>query len=309
MVTAIIIFFCASLYAFADYYKSQELKDLGFAIILFIGAIATLIQTIDDNEQSDNIEKLSQLDTALSKHIDTLVTIDTALSNKTNNLSNQSILIGNQNKDLLNTVELLTKESRSLIKSVNEIVKHNSEENLQSGELKMNFSKTYNENDDVFVTIGGMTAGNTVKALKNGSGLFIIGDKDPISIHFDNKNRILISIDVYDLFGNLIAEINDNNWRPNKNFTGKFNYNDTSFEVINNQGEVAISIDFLQDNRIILKGIFPFKDAGIIWFCGKRTISDYFAAPYIRLINDLKNAEINPIFKYTGNDWLHKRVE
>ncbi|MBI1781822.1 MAG: hypothetical protein HYR66_10690, partial [Sphingobacteriales bacterium] len=213
MTTAIIIFVCAALYAFYDYYKTQELKDLGFAIILFIGAVSTFIQTLNDNEQTDNIESLSKLDTSLSHHIYTLATIDTGLSTKANDLANQSLQISNQNKDLLSNVTSLTEQAKNLINSVNQKASYEAAENLSTGELKMNFTKQFHDNDMATIKIGGATTTTFISWIKKGGSFVNVAGKDLFAAHFIN-NKIIISLNVYDLYGNLIAEIENNNWRP-----------------------------------------------------------------------------------------------
>ena len=80
---------------------------------------------------------------------------------------------------------------------------------------------------------------------------------------------MLISLKVFDLKGNLIAEVENNFWRPNRNFTGKFNYDDRGFEVIDNQGNIAVNIEFVGNNQIVINGIFPIIKQNLLLFAGR----------------------------------------
>ena len=127
---------------------------------------------------------------------------------------------------------------------------------------------------------------------------------------------------VYDLTGNLIAELEDNNWRPNKNFTGKYNYDRKGFEVINNQGGVAASFDIVGPNTIKIQGFFPYIEENIILIAGDKGFTTKpFGTKEIeervfRLTKKKYNIFIKDIitslptsqlFEYSGSNWLHKR--
>lgn len=315
MITAIAIFVLAALYSFKEYYDSGLKKDLWFGIILFASAAWTLWQTIKDNEQANTIEKqtattqrLAELDSTLSIQLDSLVRIDTGLSRKSNDIANQSLAVSNQNQQLITHVKGLSEQSKRLINAVNKRSAYEATENLETAELKMNFSKSFKDEDMVTVVIGNNTITTYISWIKQGGSFVNMGGKDLFNAHFIN-NKIFISLNVYDLYGNLIAEIVDNNWRPNKNFTGKFNYDDTSFEVINNQGEVAINVDFLSNNKIIVNGIFPFRKDNLIILAGKKSSTLSFNDTYDYYIQALEIADIKKIFVYTGKDWLKKRVK
>jgi hypothetical protein len=120
-------------------------------------------------------------------------------------------------------------------------------------------------------------------------------------------DRLLVGTKVYNIDGALIAEIEESNWRPNKNFTGKFNYDDRGFEVIDNNGNIVISINMINDYLIQLQGIFSYNRH--VYTYGLASAIDNANRPNFRqeVQESIRNCRIQQLFEYTGKDWLHKR--
>ncbi|TWJ02443.1 hypothetical protein JN11_01416 [Mucilaginibacter frigoritolerans] len=291
-------------------------------LIVVIGTIAALIanayKSSKDASQSDNIERLgneTQKLSALNRDISIKIQQITTANKQT---SDENLALNQKSKELIIEVQKLTIETQKLIAKVDERTAYEAAENLQSGELHLDFSQAFT--DKISFRIGGNTFSNPLKNFKMGAKIFQFADKDPISIGFDHS-KILISMKVFDLKGNLIAEIENNFWRPNRNFTGKFNYDDHGFEVMDNEGNIAVSIDITGTNQLDIQGVFPIKEQKIIIFAGQQMNILAFKNPDIeaqvqarhhisyddylnQILHDLR---IRQIFEYTGKNWLHKR--
>ncbi len=165
---------------------------------------------------------------------------------------------------LIEEIKKLTVSSNVLINKLDKKADKVIAENAITGELEMEFDATYSENQKVFIIFGGATMEESIKGI---GPLISVGNLHPLNAKIRN-NKLLISMKVYDMNENLLAEIEDNNWRPNKNFTGKFNYDKKGFEIIDNQGNIAANFDILGPNKIKIQGIFPYKEAGRILIAG-----------------------------------------
>ena len=299
------------------------------AIVLFIAGIfallATFFSTTQDSQQKNNIEQLGFKNKELSEEVKKLGTINNTISTRIEEITtankktvDENLLLSRQSRELISEVQKLTGETKTLVKLVNERTAYAAAENLQSGELHITFEPTFQ--NIISGTIGGMTSTSTIENINKGNSLFKIGGKDPLSMKFDHK-KMLISMRVFDLEGHLIAEVENNYWRPNKNFTGKMNYDDKGFEVIDNMGNIAVSIDIVGNNQIIIQGIFPMQTEKTLIIAGK-------GSELIRLINTedeaekfgqtlksynlivkskIENVQMRQLFEYTGKNWLHKR--
>lgn len=271
---------------------------------------STFVITERDQDQKDNIEKLSEENKKLSGEIKKLSDLNNSISTRTEEMTsaNSKIIeasynLDQQSKALLEEVQILTKQSKKLVDTINSRGEYESEENAKTGELQFRNAPIFKENDDVNIVVGGFTF------------------KNPFNIQVED-GKILFSLNVYDIDGNLVAEIDRNYWRPNKNFSGKFNYDESSFEVIDNKGRVAISIQYL-GKSIIIQGMFTFIESGSIILAGSSTA--YFPL-HVAGKNDetnykgnllaydqalrmaIESVNIKPIFRYTGKKWLHQRL-
>ncbi len=295
------------------------LKNMPAILLLFAGLIAsfaTYVSGKDDQKQKDSIEELGKQNIKLSSEIFKLNNLNKNISTRVeeiskinNKLSTENLELNKLSHNLIFEVNLLTTTSKKLIDKIDERAAYQAAENLQTGEINMNFNSQINENDKVYIIIGGNKFSHTVKALKEKSAkLFSFAGRDPFSISLDKDNRMLFSIEVYDIEGNLIAEIENNNWRPNKNFTGKFNYDDRGFEVIDNKGNVAINFTVSESNKIIIQGIFQFKEIGKIFLCGNNGFNILDMTNIQNFNQEIDGINIAKIFRYTGKNWLHSRL-
>ena len=303
MTIAIIIFVCAALYAFVDYYKTKKIKDLGFAILLFIGVIATFIQTLNDDEQSDNIEALSRIDTSLSHHLDTLQLLNNKISTNTNELTAQikhlSDSIKKLNDSIYGTVIGINNVSAKNLRVANEvqtITKNEIAENTLNGEF--HFDKILTKKEIITIRAGNLGIGS----FSNPIG-FMFDSVQIVDLNIINS-ELMVNAKIFDRDMNLLVEIVNNKWRVNPHFKNKMNYDSKGFEIIDDKDAVVFSINIISETTIDLRGIlfngqnYLILTDNYIVRWDKKTFDNYkMSLP----------KEIKKIFVYTGKDWLGKR--
>ena len=283
-------------------------------------SFATYKSGAADQEQKDTIQKLGEKNKDLNELLIKLNILNNNITSnvqdlvKTNNkLSETNIVLATESQALIEEVKTLSEKSQQIISTVDKRTEVETAQNLQTGTLDMVFDNIVKDDDNVRVKFGGTIMGNTVKDLKSGKAKLILsGNKDLLSLKFDNNNRMLFSLRIFDIDNNLIAEIENNSWRPNKNFTGKFNYDNRGFEVIDNKGNVAIRVNVIANNTIDIQGVFPMKEENIVFICGENMlqpisfpVSEEKRKSYNELIKEIN---IKPLFRYTGANWLHSRL-
>ena len=123
------------------------------------------------------------------------------------------------------------------------------------------------------------------------------------------NNRIEFTLKVYDFDRNWVLDIKDNYWVRNKNNTGAFNYNDTSFEILDNYGNVVLNVDFVGNKQILMQGYYLHN--GMFYVFGNTSSTTPLSNKTQKedLSNLLEDANVHQIFYHTGKDWLHRRVK
>lgn len=297
---------------------------IAIAVFAAISTISSYYSGKTQNQIKDTVNYTSDL----SREIVKLQNINNEIGNrieilsqKNNEIVERNVSLSKESQLLIKEVQTLTNRSKELIASIDKRTMEEAEMNAQTGRLEMSFNREVSNQDRVMVTFGNNTGWNTVQEIKNGAKPFLVEDTDPLSIRFDNKNNLIFDLKVFDLDGNLVAEIVDNYWRPNKNFVGKFNYDDKGFEVIDNKDNIAISVDITGSNKITIQGMFVIKEAKAIWIHGmggttnfpmkNHSITSYYIGNKdynIALDEAIKKVKMKRIFKYTGDKWLHIRL-
>ena len=297
--------------------EKQNKRKRSFIIfsigIAFIVLTISFVKNVYTQQQFDRIEKLDSLNNQLGIRIDSLTKINNLLTagvdtivNKNKDISEKNLKFSNEIDSLVLEVNPLVRASKKLIAKVDKNTSYEAEQNLQTGQLLMQFKSPFKNNDFVFIILGKTVDHNSVVNIKNGSLPIRIYNDDLMQIHFKD-GEMLVSMNVYDIQGNLIAEIKNNYWRPNKNFSGKFNYDKKGFEVINNQGQVALNVDFSGYNTIKVQGIFPFKYDNTILIIGNSVQITSYNITEQKLHELIDSAHIKQMFEYTQENWLHTR--
>lgn len=112
-------------------------------------------------------------------------------------------------------------------------------------------------------------------------------------------------------FNDWIVDIINNEWRRNPNYTGKFNYNDRGFEIIDNENIVALNVIICGKSKIKMQGYLFVKHAQEVIIGGSK-FSTGDALPFdisprgLYLLHEaIITAKIERVFEYTGENWPH----
>lgn len=309
------------------------------AFILFLITIAAgfvaYYSTVKNNQQTDNIQELGkktkelgELNKSIGQRVEIITTESKRITEENKDLSKKNIELSEQTKSLISEVQHLTEKSKILIDKIEATTTKNAKENLQSGGIKLIIKPFYKENDTVRFLFGRSNWSNNISRIKEnlikfpdaGSRLGM-GTFPVVKFKLDNNNKILFSVQVYDLDDNLIVEVKDNYWWYNKNFISKYNYDDTGFEVLDNKGHIVISIDVLDNNTIRFQGIFADLKSEFCSLIGQSDMS-YFNKktklgiglnPNVNiktneaLEKEIEKLNFKRLFKYSGKDWLGMR--
>ncbi len=296
------------------------IKQNATIIIMVCGLLITIASTlsvfaayyssVQDQTQKDQIQRLGQISNNLGEtnvelgyKIKDLQEVNLQVTNRIENLTvNSNLLIEEVNK--------LSAQTKQIIESMDIKADKEYAKNTSAGELELNFKSIGNQKL-VFMLGGGTMDDASLQ----------IGNEQPFKIGIQN-DKLLINTKVYDINDNLIAEIENNKWRLNKNYAGKFNYDKTGFEVIDNKGNIAMSVDVLTSNTVAIQGIFPIKSALRIFIAGSH---GFTAVPYSNPEVDKKilqttgkkyedffnqrvsDVKMKQLFEYTGKDYLGRR--
>ncbi|MBP6022561.1 hypothetical protein [Ferruginibacter sp.] len=296
------------------------IKQNATIIIMACGLVITIASTlsvfaayyssVQDQTQKDQIQRLGEISNNLGEtnvelgyKIKDLQEVNLQVTNRIENLTvNSNLLIEEVNK--------LSAQTKQIIESMDIKADKEYAKNTSAGELELNFKSIGNQKL-VFMLGGGTMDDASVQ----------IGNERPFNIGIQN-DKLLINTKVYDINDNLIAEIENNKWRLNKNYAGKFNYDKTGFEVIDNKGNIAMSVDVLASNMVAIQGIFPIKSALRIFIAGSQGVT---SVPYSNSAVDKKilqttgkkyddffnervsDVKMKQLFEYTGKDYLGRR--
>lgn len=297
-----------------------------------VACIASFFSNKQDQEQKDSIENFTKQNIKLSEEIKNLSIISNEISERiekmteaNNILSVENFELAKQNKDLISDVRGLTDQSKELIKKINKQVEYQAAANIITEELEMDFEtkSTLSDKDLFKIKIGGISHTNPILYLKKGLNLKLsVEGKEHIFVKLGEKNNLLFSFKILDVDGNILVELEENRWRPNKNLISKYNYDKTGFEVFNNKGQIIISLDIISNDLVVIQGIFASKESDVVLFYGNgrtttipmknseraKKLSAKQGKSYEEIFNDaIKMVEVKQLFEYTGKDWLHKR--
>ncbi|HVX28080.1 MAG TPA: hypothetical protein VHB70_17160 [Parafilimonas sp.] len=253
---------------------------------------------IDTGNFNKHLGEQTQL---LTKQIDSLQSLDDSIMKHSDSLSSK--------------IDSVSDISKNLAYDINSVIKEQSEENAITGKFDFDMGKPLNGDDMITVHFGSMTATNTILPVPNvwykaGMHLIVLPDSsEPITFGLEN-HKLTVSLDIYDLNGNLMVSIDKNNWHRYTNNTGIFNYDKNGFEIFDNKGNIALSMD-LKGNNIVIQGYVFIRKYNKMIIAGS-----YIDIPgsldmqqtQNYLAEEVRRVRIKQLFKYTGTHWLHKRM-
>jgi len=129
--------------------------------------------------------------------------------------------------------------------------------------------------------------------------------------------NFVINANITDLKGNPLIQVMDNKWYIYKNNVGKYNYDAKGMEIYDKLGHIAFSIDARPNAKaafstLVYQGISLFSDNTVDYFVyDDRLIPEF---PYVTpedkaAFEQFYNAfPIQPMFRYTGPNWQHARL-
>ena len=127
-----------------------------------------------------------------------------------------------------------------------------------------------------------------------------------------------VNATVKDLNGNTLMQMMDNKWYVYTNNVGKYNYDAKGLEIFDKQGHIAFSIDSKNpvgegDPSLTIQGLFPSPDGTVVIAelteSGHNLILPY-GTPELNAAFDSVyfQSPIQPLFRYTGPNWQHARL-
>nr|WP_299385607.1 hypothetical protein [Allomuricauda sp.] len=126
------------------------------------------------------------------------------------------------------------------------------------------------------------------------------------NISFKAKNgEIVFDIKLYDIEGNFIAEILENQITGNQHRTFSYNFDQHGFELIDDHNNVLMSILYIGDNRFTFQGVI-YNDTGEVHLV--KDNKDAIVRKDIKKLRWLQSS-LKKHFIYTGEDYLGKRSD
>jgi hypothetical protein len=133
----------------------------------------------------------------------------------------------------------------------------------QTGTLKPKYSGTSKTSSEPYTSVG-VDQNSQVYTIKMSEGSIVqpLGRYAPFSISRD-KNGLLISAIVHSLDGKIIAKIINNEWVLNPNNYFRKNFYKSALEVIDEYDIPELQVEYLDESRIKIGGIFHLKEKEI----------------------------------------------
>ncbi len=163
---------------------------------------------------------------------------------------------------------------------------------------------------NAYITITtGMSMQVPFSMINSSSPICVGDDIYPIEWHI-NDDKPEVTCICYDLNGNWMVDVRKNYWRRNPNVSSKFNYDSKGFEVIDNKGNVALSIDISQKNTIVIQGYFCFRKEDYILVLGQVMSNGQFSRALkdpTAFENIYRRSEVRNLFLYDREHYIGQR--
>ncbi|MCB0748781.1 MAG: hypothetical protein KDC90_15075 [Ignavibacteriae bacterium] len=277
--------------------KKKMDQFLSYAIPIALGALLTWYSVRLSNkfqkQTGDNQEAIKSVADDISRIVDEIKIKNEQIDSNTL----ENIKVSKQLGEILQKVNNLAEKTNLIAQDIK-----NEQKVKGTLSLKLPNKTVYR------IELGG--AGNNFyysrEKLLTEDGFNAILDKEnKVILNLKLRNdELLISIKLYDFFGNIISEINENDWAVGSNIFSK-NWNDEALEIIDIRGNVAFQIS-LKDNRIIIRGILPLTSGVMIMTDDIFTTLSYNREDLQKAINYSK--DIKRLFEHTGSDYLRSKV-
>lgn len=293
------------------YKRENTIAIIGF-ILLLVGVsqsycssrAALKAKTISDSLMELKEKENKIVSDSLKWATNTIITL------QKEQIDTSKTILANSNSLILAQKEInrLTEKSQALI---NELNNKTDEEFKVTGSFSFSFDSLKNS-DQYEVVLGKFKTGSpfNIPELKVNNCNYGLINHNNLKIRIQNC-KLVLDAKIYDVERNLIAEVSENSWRINRNFVSKFNYDDRGFEVFDNKGRIALSVDIRRDG-VFVRGILRSSetDDAILVADDKRYPFSYVNEQSLLNLYKLYTEKdpITPMFSYTGKKWRFKRI-
>ena len=113
--------------------------------------------------------------------------------------------------------------------------------------------------DNVIIQVGSLHIATPKEYLAKGiifTQEIDLGTSSPVSLKASH-GKLSVSAKIFDKSGRIVCEIEDNKWTINPNNYFTKNDDKTALEVIDQEGNVALSVELVNESLIQVYGIFP----------------------------------------------------
>lgn len=305
----VFVFGLASLLLSIEIKKNEELdkkKSINTLFIFnvifaFIIGVSTLVLNLYQSKQFNEIQDTGK------------ETLDTARATK--QLAEEIKNLQEVNDRIVSNVGKLTSASNGLIKRIDSTTTETSKENALTGEFSFNLGQPIYDSSTITVTYGAFEATNSVKPIKGKwyTGFNFIKFRDgTVPLTFDViNNKLVMSLKVYDLNGDMIVDIINNHWYRYQNNTGKFNYDSRGFEIFDKKGDLVFNVNMFSNNKMKMQGYLIDRNHHFILVGGQQfdVTWNWGEIPNAsELFTIINHNKIKQIFNYNEKNYIGKRL-
>ncbi|MFT3705173.1 MAG: hypothetical protein QM802_22595 [Agriterribacter sp.] len=298
---------------------------VGTSVSIF-ASLTSLYFGLGDEKRSQETRDLA----GVSAHLDTisnildsqaisLIRLDTSLGNKNVQLGDINQKLGKENNSLIQKVENIAAKTHVLTNEINQLSQNS---NQLLAILKKNTDDEFAIAGELSLKLDSNAIGKAaIPRIDWGNNNIMLGyympyqrlnffndlpaksTWDAISIRAE-QYRILLKGKIVDLEENIIMEIQENKWRVNKAFLGKFNFDDKGMEIFDTKGRVIFSINLSSDNTITFRGLITTAQNPDLVIVSSDNGFHLFESREKKVRDSLLTTiYTKPLFKYLGNKW------
>jgi hypothetical protein len=139
-----------------------------------------------------------------------------------------------------------------------------------------------------------ISAAGARMAILNTNGVFLTDGPSPlVSLHY-LKGKIMVSADIRNEQGELIAALKDNEWQLNRDLIFDRNYSDVAVEVRDKSGNVVLQVANLGEITYFA-GILRCRTGKVVAILNNKGVPWFYLSPGTTLPQDVK---IDALFEY-----------
>ena len=281
-----------------------------FLLATITCALLAWYQSNQDGKQKDRIEDLGKENSKLTQQVEKLSAINNDIASNNSSLTQHNIELTNKTRQLIEEVQKLTTASNAIINKVDARAERQATETASRGEFDLAFEKPLEDNETIAVYLGNIRTGNWVHRYKSDTppgSVSLDGETDLAQLRVIN-GEMKFSAKIYNLQGKWIADIENNAWNRNPNNTGMFNYDSKGFEIIDNKGFVAFSVELISRTEVRIQGYLFDRNVGGMMVIGTSGMKPLRAnSTYKEMTDTIRSVKTEKIFDYTSKNWLGKR--